>query len=432
MRGRFGELIEGRLRPVVACAGVRWGRVAGLLVVLAVSCCKEGRRSAPEEASGASVEASVATNGAAGADAAAPAGSLVLHHVASAQGALRAHVLGRGVVLEEGSGVVAQVTTERIATIPRWFEGVLPHDTPTEVRLLHRVVGSWPDSLWLVTRCGANSKFLGEVWHRTGQKWSRIAETPWHWEYGDATPYRGGLLTAVQDSRGTDTTARRRRVLERLELVGAKGRTPQLDPPTAACPVALQMLDLVTLENDDVFAAGELCASLGGGLAVERWRPSSPEGKIERLHAPVGAAEAAPRLATFAAMSATELWAAGRADGAPWLEHFDGNAWAREEAPGDLQAITFAATAPDGARWIVDRPAGLAPKATLWHKRPGASWEKFELTGALAGPDSSLEIVDAWAFEGDDLWLMAYIGGGKGTWLFRNRWADHVEFLRRQ
>jgi hypothetical protein len=408
------------------------------LALLEASCRKGAPGTGTSDASAVDAPLSKGEAGTIG-DLPPSSGPMALHHVADGPGHLGAELFESAAIVEDYLGPLVEITSQHIEPIPHWLDGVLPYRTASEMRDLVGVVGSWPTSPWLLTRRGANLKFSGEAWRRSGSRWAKAAEAAPYWEYWDAVPYQGGLLAVVRDSRGVTTPRGDRVVPTRFDLIGAKGTHPEFDTPTADCPCPLSPLRILELQRGDVFVVGYLCPSLGGGLAVEHWAPGSREGHIEHLPMSTGRSSSddrfrdasLERLGAFAATSANESWMTGKAetDAAPWFARFDGNHWQSETPPPGMHDASLGAAATDGSRWIIDFPDDRSGK--LWHQRTGGPWEMAPLPMEFTNPTFHLQVEEVWAFPGDDFWVMGSIGGGKRTLLFRNRPTQQVQYLSR-
>jgi hypothetical protein len=169
----------------------------------------------------------------------------------------------------------------------------------------------------------------------------------------------------------------------------------------------LRPLRLAGTPSGYAFAAGYECRDSGdpGPLLAERWEPKKARGTVDKLPAP---SSEPPDLFGVLAVSETEAYVYGGADGAAYLARWDGKAWALDKPPVEKTILGMVAL-DDGSVFAAAADGVLVKKA-------GGAWEKVALPKEIEG----LSPTGVYARTASDVWVSGVVDRGKKQYLLRS------------
>jgi hypothetical protein len=263
---------------------------------------------------------------------------------------------------------------------------------------LRKLRGRWPDDAWLLTATradNATSETRSHAYQWNGDHWAQRAE--WLGQAYATAPFEGGMF--VEGVRHHDEDVR-----EHSPLAYIVGSTEGRRPVSPILPLWTfnddEVQDLLGVDGT-VFLMGP--APKTGHLLIQRMSPGAARDRVDEL----STHDSQARLWAKTSRDVVAFGGPRDADEQPLLEHFDGDAWSRIEAPPGVDIVVAYGRTDDGTeRAFAFRGAVLS----FWERVQGARWTSVALPAVAQG-----ESIDGHWVTDDDAWvhIAAYPHAGR-------------------
>jgi len=291
------------------------------------------------------------------------------------------------------------------------------------------VVGSVPDSPWVIEMSYAERTSHASLSRWTGSEWISADAQLRGKNVIAVSGWSGGRTLALVGDEYTNQ-------LGFAQLGGVRAAQlpllPKIRNSDYGCANGIEPMAMSALPSGEVFLAGSVCNVAGDdqvqyhGVAVERWGAAQARGKLTVLPRLSETESQSAQLTSIVTVSASDVTVAGlRVPPAPegdvtapaneaYVAHFDGKAWRTLSAP-PIEGIDELQRSPDGRLWALS--AG-----DLWvttgPASDNANWERVPMP-RMASDAGEHAVSSLWVRDSDDVWVT--VGSEESSYVLRTK-----------
>jgi len=312
-------------------------------------------------------------------------------------------------------------------------------------RLVTAIVGTWPDSAWLVDSYGGVGNWGYTVYRWRETRWIAVLDVPpASVALGvDVVAWHGAVFARVTDIFAEKSQSREP-LMHRLEgtmVMPAFVSWPRSKKKDGCAAELIPEPALVESADGRLYGLGSACDS--GARLLERW--TWGVAKPEVIEVPEPSRDGGCRGSAALALAGGLAVLGSCGQQRPFVERFDGRTWTEVDMPQvEGQALDYADD--ENAEWLVSGSAVVTDHNALSRRPHGGTWQPIAIppislteaqrtcfTGATVGaasdaqPPTPVAPIGV-AIVGGDTWVEATIGStdgcGTAAMLLRTRPVD--------